>query len=219
MGAADRSHEHWAGFATATISDCLDRLQAMHSGIRLLSGEGLVGRAFTVETGAGDSATLHRALEVVPPGSVLVVDAAGHLSRAVWGYVLSVAAMRRGVRGIVIDGVIRDLAEIQASEFAIYARGVCPAGPHKGFQGRWGEPIQCGGVVVATGDLVVGDADGVAVVPASRIDDTETAVLATMERERLLIEEVNRGATTAELLGLNYPSDPPAARGTERGTS
>ncbi|MEX2374422.1 MAG: RraA family protein [Dehalococcoidia bacterium] len=217
MAATNRLLESWAGYATATISDCLDRLQAMHSGIRLLSGEGLVGHAFTVETGAGDSATLHRALELVPPDSVLVVDAAGHLGRAVWGNVLSVAAMRRGVRGIVVDGVIRDLAEIHAAGFVTYARGVCPAGPHKGFQGRWGEPIQCGGVVVATGDLVVGDGDGVVVVPASRIDETERAVLATEERERLLLEDVNRGATTAELLGLKHPSGLPAVRATKRG--
>lgn len=206
MADADAPLARWATYSTATISDGLDRLHAMHADIRLLCGGGLVGRAFTVETGAGDSASLHRALEFAPPGSVLVVDAAGHRGRAVWGHVLTVAAMERGVSGIVLDGVMRDLGEVRNTGFVACARGTCPAGPHKGFQGRWGQPIQCGGVVVTTGDLVVADEDGVVVVPASRVEEVEQEVLAIQERERRLIEEIRRGRSTAELLGVTYPS-------------
>jgi 4-hydroxy-4-methyl-2-oxoglutarate aldolase len=200
----------WQGLPTATISDCLQRLQAMHAEIRPLSGENLLGHAFTIETGAGDSATLHRALQVVPSDRVLVIDAGGHTARAVWGHVLTVAAMHRQVRGIVVDGVVRDVASIRATGFPLYGRGTCPAGPHKGFEGRWGQPIQCGGVVVANDDLVVGDDDGVVVVPASRIEVTHKAVIAVQERERQMLEDVRDGRATADLLGLNYP---PSAEG------
>lgn len=217
MSDADAPLARWASFATATISDGLGRLQAMHADIRLLCGGGLVGRAFTVETGAGDSATLHRALEFVPPDSVLVVDAAGHRGRAVWGHVLSVAAMERGVPGIVLDGVIRDLADVRDAGFVAYARGVCPAGPHKGFHGHWGQPIQCGGVVVATGDLVVADEDGVVIVPAARMETVEQEVVAIEERERRLLEGVRSGQTTAEVLGVKYPSAADTVPETRRG--
>lgn len=202
----------WHRAATATISDALGRLHAMHAGIRLLSGDGLVGRAFTVETGAGDSATLHRALTEVPPDVVLVVDAAGHDARAVWGFVLSVAAQQRDVRGLVLDGVVRDLADTRAAGFPVFARGACPAGPHKGFDGRWGHLIQCGGIAVASGDLVVGDQDGVVVVPAARVEEAAARVAAIEEQERDLLAQVRAGARTADLLGLNYP---PGAQGAD----
>lgn len=202
MTAADDLATRWAGLAAATISDCLDRLQAMHAGVHRVSGGDVFGPAFTIETCAGDSATIHLALEVAPAGSVLVIDAGGHLGRAVWGNVLTVAARHRGVRGVVLDGVVRDLDQLRAAEFPVYARGACPAGPHKGFSGRSGAPVQCGGVVVATGDLVVGDADGVVVVPASRIDGFPEAVQARVIDEERWMSSVRDGHSTASLLGL-----------------
>lgn len=145
----------WRDLPTATVSDCLERLGAMDAGIAPLTGAGLVGPAHTVETGAGDSSTLHRALESAPAGAVLVVDGGGYLGRAVWGCVLTGAAQAAGVVGAVIDGAIRDVAAIREAGFVVYARGACPAGPHKGFRGRIGATVQCGGVVVGAGDLVL----------------------------------------------------------------
>ncbi|MPZ95591.1 MAG: hypothetical protein GEU96_11950 [Propionibacteriales bacterium] len=207
MTGSDEWATRWQGLAAATISDCLDRLHAMDAGIHRISGHGVLGPAFTIETCAGDSATIHRALEVAPAGSVLVIDAGGHLGRAVWGNVLTVAAQHRGVRGVVLDGVVRDVDDLRAAEFPVFARGACPAGPHKGFAGRWGATVQCGGVVVATGDVVVGDADGVVVVPGSRIDGLPEAVRARVAEEERWISLIREGSTTATLLGLTGAPD------------
>ena len=201
-GANDLS-DRWAGLPTATISDCLDRLQAMHAGIHRVSGGDLLGPAFTIETCAGDSATIHRAIEVAPSGAVLVIDAGGHLGRAVWGNVLTVAARQRGVRGVILDGVVRDLEALQGTDFPVFALGACPAGPHKGFVGRWDVPIQCGGVVVNSGDMVVGDADGVVIVPSSRIDGLPEAVAARIIQEDRWIKMIHDGRSTATFLGLS----------------
>jgi len=202
----------WRRLPTATVSDCLDRLQALDGAIRRLAGEGVAGRAFTVETAAGDSATLHRALADAPPGSVLVVDAGGHTRRAVWGAVLTAAARHRDVRGLVLDGVVRDLADLREQRFPVFARGACPAGPHKGFRGRWGHPVACGGVVVHSGDLVLGDADGVVVVPAAAVDGLAGAVGRRRATERRWLDGIARGVSTARLLGLTGPAPDDAVR-------
>lgn len=192
----------WRRLPTAVVSDCMDRLQAMDATIRLLAGDGLAGRAFCVETVAGDSATIHLALQDAPPDSVVVVAAGGHTGRAVWGGVLAAAARQRGVRGVVVDGVVRDLDELRGAGFPVYARGSCPAGPHKGFRGRWGVPIACGGTVVHPGDLVLGDTDGIVVVPASQTASLAAVVAERRRAEEHWRQEIRGGRTTAELLGL-----------------
>src|SRR5690606_28107227 len=128
----------------------------------------LVGRAFPIRVLAGDSATCHRALSDAPRGFVLVINGGGYEGRAIWGEILTVAARSKGVRGAVVDGVVRDIGAIRQLDFPLFARGTTPGGPHKGGGGRWGTPITCGGVLVCPGDLVVGDEDGVAVVPWER---------------------------------------------------
>lgn len=198
--------ENWAGVATAKVSDCLDRLHSMHAAIHRISGGHVFGRAFAVETCAGDSATIHRALEVAPAGSVMVIDAAGHPGRAVWGEILATAARHRGVRGVVIDGVVRDVEALRAADFPVYARGSCPAGPHKGFDGNWGGSVQCGGVIVVSGDLVVADADGVVVVPASRVEGLRAAVNALLLEEHGMMTSVRNGGSTARMIGLHCGS-------------
>lgn len=192
----------WRQFPTATISDCLGRGQAMDAGIRRLSSGSLVGPAFTVQTAAGDSSTIHRALASAPSGSVLVVDAAGHTARAVWGFVLTVAAQQRGIEGLVLDGVVRDMAALHSVDFPVFARGTCPAGPHKGFAGRWGQRIACGGVVVSPGDLVVGDDDGVVIVPGDEVEALPVAIRRRQREEERWRAQIRAGQSSAELLGL-----------------
>lgn len=192
----------WEDVATATLSDAMGRVGAMDGAIRRLSGRRLLGPAYTVLTGAGDSSTIHRALEHAAPGSVLVVDAEGGTARAVWGSVLTIAAMARGVAGAVIDGAVRDLDGIAAVGFELYARATCPAGPHKGFRGRHGVPVQCGGVVVNPGDVVVGDGDGVVVVPAAAVGDVLAEVERVAAREREWVDRIRGGESSAEILGL-----------------
>lgn len=195
----------WKGKATANLSDVIGRVGAMDGGIRRLCGTHVAGPAHTVMTGTGDSSSIHRALAGAGagPGSVLVVDAQGGIARAVWGAVMTMAAIELGIVGAVIDGAARDIDEIASMDFAVFARATCPGGPHKGFRGAHGVPVQCGGVVVNPGDVVVGDADGVVVVPAGGAEAAITAAEAVVAREQQWLARIRAGETSVEILGLD----------------
>lgn len=193
----------WKGMAAANLSDVIGRVGAMDGGIRRLCGTRMAGPAHTVMTGTGDSSSIHRALADAAPGSVLVVDAQGGIARAVWGAVLTTAAIERGIVGAVIDGAVRDIDEITSMDFALFARATCPGGPHKGFRGAHGIPVQCGGVVVNPKDIVVGDADGVAVIPAGGAEAAMVAVESVVAREQQWLARIRAGETSTEVLGLD----------------
>jgi regulator of RNase E activity RraA len=178
----------------------------MDGGIVPLTGLPLLGWAATIEVVPGDSATIHRALTGVPPGSVVVVDAGGGRDRAVWGGVLTAAARAAGVVGAVVDGAVRDLADIRAQGFPVFARGASPAGPHKAGGGRAGTRIACGGLVVAPGDLVLGDEDGVVVVPGGELGRVRQAVRDREEQERRWLARIEAGEPSASVLGLESGS-------------
>ncbi|MFE3140730.1 NAD(P)-binding domain-containing protein [Streptomyces scopuliridis] len=157
----------FAGLAVANIGDARDRMGMLDGGIRALwRGARLVGRARTVWVRSGDNQALHRAIAVSRPGDVLVVNGQGDTTRALLGELMAERAKRRGVVGIVVDGALRDVGELEAIGFAAWARAVTPAGPYKNGPGQIDVPVAVGGVVVCPGDLVVADDDGVIVVPA-----------------------------------------------------
>jgi regulator of RNase E activity RraA len=176
----------------------------MSSRLRFLSGSRLIGRAFTVQLVAGDSATSHRALEHAPSGHVLVIDGGGYTDRAVWGEVLTVAAEARGIRGLVLDGAVRDIVGLRERGFPVVAAATSPAGPHKSGGGDWAETISCGGVTVNNGDLIVADADGVVVVPWHRRQEIARTAAARVADEQTLLEQLAAGVTSsAAYLGLS----------------
>jgi RraA family protein len=155
-------------FPTPDISDQLNRLYAVNPGIRCLTSDQhkVCGPACTVKVFPGDNLMVHKALDVLEPGDVVIIDAGGSSMNAVLGDLISTKAKHRGAQGFVIDGLIRDLQNIQElGNFPVFARGTTPIGPlHRG-PGEINYPICCGGVVVNPGDLIVGDAMGVVVVP------------------------------------------------------
>lgn len=120
----------------------------------------MAGTAVTARSRGGDNLTYLRALEFCRPGDVLVIDAGGILNNAVVGGILSFYAAHIGVRGVVVDGAIRDVAEIREREFPVYARGITHRGPYKDGPGEINVPVSVGGMVVNPGDIVVGDQDG-----------------------------------------------------------
>ncbi|MDB5318728.1 MAG: Dimethylmenaquinone methyltransferase [Phycisphaerales bacterium] len=158
----------FAQFPTPDISDQLNRLYAVNPGIRCLTSDEhrICGPACTVKVFPGDNLMVHKALDVIEPGDVIIVDAGGSSMNAVLGDLISTKARHRGAAGFVIDGLVRDLQSIQELiDFPVFARGTTPIGPlHRG-PGEINFPICCGGVVVNPGDLIVGDAMGVVVVP------------------------------------------------------
>jgi regulator of RNase E activity RraA len=154
---------------TTILADLLGRAHVMDIGVRALWSPTprVAGRAFTVACAPGDNLMLHAAIYRAAPGSVLVV-AAGDADYAVAGGNVCAVAQRRGIAAFVVDGVIRDLAEVREAEFPVFARGVVPVAGVKAATAPLNEPVRCGGVIVRAGDIVVADDDGVLVVPAER---------------------------------------------------
>jgi 4-hydroxy-4-methyl-2-oxoglutarate aldolase len=164
-------------------------------------GARVCGPALPVACGYGDNLAIHRALEHVPPGVVLVVNAQGHLA-GYWGEVLAVAAQARGVAGLVIDGGVRDTEALERLGFPVFARGRSIRGTVKHEPGRIGEPVVVGGVWVQAGDIVLGDADGVALIRAERLQEVLEASRARAAREERIMERLRAGELTLDLLGL-----------------
>lgn len=194
----------WSTLPSSVLSDVMDRAQAMTGHITALTVSSLAGPAFPLRVVAGDNRTIHETLPRVPAGSVLVVDAGGYRDRAVWGEVLTIAAMQVGVTGLILDGATRDLEAIRALGFPVFARGTSPAGPHKAGGGTVG-PVCCGGVIVSAGDIIVGDLDGVVVVPSARLADAWQAATNRLVDEQHWIERIRAGESSGSVLGLQVP--------------
>lgn len=173
-----------ADLETTIIGDSQERLYCVDAAIAPVGASTrLVGPAFTVYTPAGDNLAIHRALELVEPGDVLVVNGGGYQDRALIGGIIVEKALKMGLAGIVIDGTVRDLGDLRQSSLPVFARGASPAGPYKNGPGEINHPIACGGVACLPGDVVVGDEDGVVVVPQDRVPDVAAKGLLAMEKE------------------------------------
>jgi len=205
----------WNEVGAAEISDCLDRGQAMIGAIGPLRPEmRVIGQARAVNCMVADNSALHAAINLAEPGDVLVASAQGFEDVAVWGGLMTRAAMARGIAGLIVDGAVRDSAEIAELGFPCFARCAVPRGPHKGFGGSVDAPVSCGGVSVSSGDLVIGDADGVAVIPLARVEAALAAVQALRAREAATIEKMADGASLAEIYAV--PEITVIASGTQR---
>jgi 4-hydroxy-4-methyl-2-oxoglutarate aldolase len=178
----------WRAIPPAIASDSMNRCYVMSARISPLSpGMRICGQARTVTGMVGDNGAAHAAIGLVEAGEILVVDGRGHSETAVWGGIMTRAAIARGIGGLVLDGAVRDAAEIRELDFATFAAATCPAGPGKGFGGIIDGPISCAGCPVKPGDIVIGDDDGVAVIPLERQAEILQASL-----ERIALEmEIN----------------------------
>jgi 4-hydroxy-4-methyl-2-oxoglutarate aldolase len=166
----------------------------------------LAAPAFAVRCTPGDNLAIHVAVARAPAGSALVVDVGIERERGYWGEVLTIAAEERGIAGLVIDGCVRDIAALTGHRFPVFSTGVALRGATKELAGATGGPVEVGDVLVHTGDWLVGDPDGVTVVPAAQLDDVVSAAETRAEREQALFDELRDGKTTVELLGLDPSS-------------
>ena len=177
--------EAFRGVPVTIVSDCLGSgvgslgLEPFH-GDRALA---LCGAALTVRVRPGDNLMIHKALTLAQPGDVIVVDGSGDVSHALVGGLMLLAAQARGVAGFVIDGAIRDVLEWAEGGTPVFARGHSHRRPSKEGPGEINVPISCAGLVVAPGDLVIGDADGVVAVPPDRLALLLEDVRAKLEDE------------------------------------
>ena len=162
----------------------------------------LIGEAYTVKCHPRDNLSIHKAIYEAPRGSVLVVETQGFVQCGYFGDIMALACQVRGIAGLVIDGGVRDSADIREMGFPVFSKTVNPGGTIKDSLGETGRPILCGGVVVNTGDLVVADCDGVVVV---RKDDMEKVLVgaeAIAAKEIGIREKLLGGKSTLEILDL-----------------
>jgi 4-hydroxy-4-methyl-2-oxoglutarate aldolase len=166
-------------------------------------GATLAAPAYPVGCTPGDNLAVHVAVTTAPAGSVLVVDVGLVPDRGYWGEVLTTAAEAAGLVGLVIDGGVRDVAALQAHGFPVFSSTIALTGASKDQRGTVSRPVKVGGVMVAQGDWVVGDVDGVTVVPGSALDEVVEAGLAREAKEAGFFAALKAGQTTVQLLGLD----------------
>lgn len=177
--------EQYKNFVVANVSDSLGSLFTMHHSVKPAyhGMRPLCGPAFTVRARPGDNLLSLKAIELAKPGDVIVIATDGDETRSVWGGFMSMMSARKGLAGMVTDGIVRDVAQTRDENFAVFARGVTPVAPSKNSAGQVNTTVSCGGVVVQPGDLVLGDEDGVVVVPKGEIENVISQVQARIERE------------------------------------
>ena len=189
----------FAGAATGHVGDALGRSAAMDPAIKPVgAASSFCGVAFTVKTRPVDNLVVWKALELAAPGDVIVIAAGGHVAHSTWGDLTSRVAAARGIVAMVTDGAVRDVADIDQVGLPVFAAAITPNSPHKDGPGELNVPIACGGQVVHPGDILVGDGDGVVVVPR------DAAAAALRELQRIRAYEAQRLAAIAR--GDFFPS-------------
>ncbi|HEY4134148.1 MAG TPA: 4-carboxy-4-hydroxy-2-oxoadipate aldolase/oxaloacetate decarboxylase [Alphaproteobacteria bacterium] len=189
-----------AAHSSATVYEAQGKRGALPSGIKPIhSSMKVCGPALTVDSPPMDNLLLHEAIYKAKPGDVLVVRVAGHYEAGYWGDIMTVAAKERGIAGLIIDGCVRDSQELIEMQFPAFTRGLCIRGTLKHGGGPIGGSVTIGDVTIHTGDLVLGDADGVAIVPQAELADSIAKSDARVAFEDGIKDGLRAGKTTLEL--------------------
>jgi len=195
-----------SALGAATLHEAAGRIGALRSDIHAVDPSmRLAGPAFTVTTPPGDNLWIHRAVYAARPGDVLIVATGDAGPRwGYWGEILSVAALERGLGGLVLEGGSRDHDQLRSLGFPVFSLGACIRGTVKDLsdQRRLNAPIEIYGLAISPGDLVVGDADGVVVLPGGQAAHAVAAGQQREDKERTIMTQIRSGATTLDLLGL-----------------
>jgi 4-hydroxy-4-methyl-2-oxoglutarate aldolase len=186
--------EAFGSASSAQVADCMSRLGAMDVGIKpIWPSPRVIGSAVTVWCHAGDNLMLHKALSLAVPGDVIVVNTQGNVTNSPFGELLATSAVQVGIRAVIVDGTVRDAEALQKLKLPVYARGLCANGCNKDGPGEVGAIIACGGVAVRSGDIIVADRDGVAVVPLDAAPEIAKLAIAQVEREEKRLAEIAKG--------------------------
>lgn len=179
--------------ASSQVADAMSRLGGMDYGVRAQwPVPRTIGAAVTVWCHAGDNVMYHKALSLAQSGDILVINTQGS-GNAGWGELLATSAMKTGVRGVVVDGMVRDIDALEAMRLPVWARGLSVSGCNKDGAGEVGAVIACGGVAVRPGDVIVADRDGVAVVPLEDAEEVARLAVEIVRKERKRLEEIAKG--------------------------
>lgn len=185
--------EQFKSIPTTAISDAMKGMNNMDPSIKPLKDTYKIsGKALTVKMPIGDNYSVMKALDAAEPGDIIVIDAKGDLSRAVAGDFVIGMAKTLGITGFVVDGAIRDLEACKALDFPVFSKGTTIAASNKAGQGEINTAISCGGVSVQPGDIIVGDCDGVTVIPQA---SAEVVLAGSLEK---LLNDDERAASVSE---------------------
>lgn len=181
------------GIVVSHLSDNLQRLSGITGLQRIHRSRKLVGTAFTVKTRPGDNLLIYKALMMMQPGHVLVVDGAGETTNALVGELMMLYAQQRGCVGFVLDAAVRDTAAFAAADFPCYARAVSHRGPYKSGPAFMNVPVSVDGQVIHPGDLIVGDEDGIVTFPQDQAEALIAAARKTAAVEDGIKAEIANG--------------------------
>jgi 4-hydroxy-4-methyl-2-oxoglutarate aldolase len=205
MPANDALHHLLAPFPAATVDEAQGRVGALPAAIKPIDPRSRIcAPAYCVRTTPGNNLMLHRAIYEAPAGSVLVADVGGPSGYefGYWGDIMTMAALERGLAGLVIDGGARDAFEIQESGFAVFCRMLAIRGTLKASDGELGMRVTIGSVSIATGDIIVADRDGAVAVPAAQVEAVAGKARERMEKEAAVIERLRRKESTLDIFGF-----------------
>jgi len=189
-------------FSAATLHEALGRTGNLPSAIKPIHpGMKVCGPAYTVQTMPRDNVLLHRAYAYAKPGDVIVASCSGFYEAGYWGDLMSLGAKTQGVAGLVIDACVRDADDIEALGFPVFSRGLCIRGTTNFGDGTLNEPIVIGECLIQPGDIIVGDRDGVVVVPQNRIEEAIEKAQAREAREESVREQLRLGKTSLQIYG------------------
>jgi 3-hexulose-6-phosphate synthase/6-phospho-3-hexuloisomerase len=197
-GSAEQIREVFERVSAADVTGALHNAGAVQGMQARVKGSRMVGRALTVWTYPGDWAKPVQAIDEASEGDVVVVDAGGR-APAVWGEMATKSCLQRGLSGIVIDGAIRDLANIREMGFPAFSTLVTPVAGEPRGQGMIGVPLRIGGQLIRTGDWIVGDDDGIVVVPQERAVEVANRAQAVVEYEEHTMAEIDEGRTLGQV--------------------
>lgn len=190
--------EQFSHLPVANVSDSMSRLTAGGARLRPMHGGGvLAGPALTVKAASGDNLMLHKAIALAEQGDIIVVDAGGELTNALMGEMMLMQMEKRGVAGVVINGAIRDAAYIRGHNFPVFAAGVTHRGPYKNGPGEINVPVAIDGMVIAPGDLMLGDDDGLLCVPFDDLEAVFAAAAAKHAAEQRQVADIQAGTHDA----------------------
>ncbi|ATA53567.1 4-hydroxy-4-methyl-2-oxoglutarate aldolase [Variovorax boronicumulans] len=187
----------------ATVYEAQGAKGALDHGIKPIDPSvKLAGLAYTVDCRPADNLMLHYAVQKARPGDVLVVDAKAFMEAGPWGDVLTIQAMKIGIAGLVINGCVRDASLIIELGFPVFCRGLSIKGTGKNQPGKVGVPVLIGDVVINPGDIIVGDRDGIVVVPQAEVGSAIATSLAREAKEEQQRKAIQEGTSTIDLLNL-----------------
>ena len=191
-----------AKFSAATLHEAMGKKGNLPSVIKPIEKNMKVcGPAYTVQTMPRDNMLLHRAYAYANAGDVLIANCSGFYEAGYWGDLMSLGAKTKGINGLVIDGCVRDADDIEEMGFPVFSRGLCIHGTSNYGDGTLNEPIMIGNILINPGDIVVGDRDGVVIIPQEKIEETIEKAIAREAKEERVREQLRQGKTSLQIYG------------------